>query len=122
MSSRKSATDWVGGVLDFWFMELSPRDWFVKNPDLDETILSRFGDLHERLTLAQPAECKTSPEAAVAAVIVLDQFSRNMFRGSPEMFSSDPLALSLAEAAIAEKTGRGVAVRSPPVSLHAFRA
>ena len=100
MSSEQFVNDWSKEVLEFWFKELSPKDWFVKNPDLDRDITNRFGGLYDRLVVAQPDECASNSAAALAAIIVLDQFPRNMFRGSSKMFATDPLALSLAEAAI----------------------
>jgi hypothetical protein len=63
------------------------------DPAVDARIRERFSDLHRSLML-HPISA-TTPEAAVAAVIVLDQFSRNMFRGTPTAYAADPLALEL---------------------------
>lgn len=87
-------------VLDFWFEELEPRDWFVKNEDLDARINARFGALHLALSRDVPAEWRATPEARLALVIVLDQFPRNIYRGSPLSFATDGLALREAEAAV----------------------
>ncbi|GAA0708534.1 DUF924 family protein [Dokdonella soli] len=91
---------WVGDVLRFWFDELSETHWFAKDPDLDAWIRDRFLDLHECL-LAQTGADASTPRAALAAVIVLDQFSRNMFRGDPRAYATDPIACRIAKAAIA---------------------
>ncbi|MCY0147768.1 DUF924 domain-containing protein [Hoeflea sp. G2-23] len=88
-------------VLDFWFSELTPKDWFVKNEDLDRRIAERFGPLHLALSRDVPAEWRASPEARLALVIVFDQFPRNIYRGSPLSFATDSLALKEAKAALA---------------------
>lgn len=87
-------------VLLFWFDELSPDDWFRKSEKLDRVIAQRFGDVHQVLSEEKPAPANASQ--ALAQVIVLDQFSRNMFRDSPHAFAQDGLALELAEDAIAK--------------------
>jgi uncharacterized protein (DUF924 family) len=91
---------WVGAVLDFWFDELSEQRWFAKDAALDARILRRFLGLHEGL-LAQEDPRLGTPRTALAAVIVLDQFPRNMFRGDPRAYAADPMARRIARAAIA---------------------
>lgn len=88
-------------VLSFWFSELEPKDWFVSSDEVDATIKSRFSAL-----LASAAQCelsnwRTSAKGRLAEIIVLDQFSRNAHRNSAKAFSQDPLALALAQEAIA---------------------
>lgn len=87
-------------VIDFWFNELTPRDWFVRSDAIDARIRSRFLALHEQL-LDTGAEGVSGALTTLAAVIVLDQFSRNMFRGDARAFAADPLARQLATQAIA---------------------
>lgn len=94
------ANEWIDQVLQFWFHELSADAWFRKDERVDADIRERFGILYERLA-AVPEEKLGSPRASVAAVIVLDQFPRNMFRNTPRAFATDAKALSLAERAIA---------------------
>lgn len=92
--------DWAQEVLRYWFGELTPRDWFAGEASLDEDIRRRFADLRREVA-ACPPDAATAPAAEIlAAVIVLDQFSRNMFRGSPKAFAGDPLARQLAREAI----------------------
>ena len=84
-------------VLDFWFEELTPKQWFIKSDDLDRGIAERFGD-----TLAAAARCecwqwRETPAGRVAEIVVLDQFSRNVHRDTPSAFAQDPLALALAQ-------------------------
>jgi uncharacterized protein (DUF924 family) len=95
------AADWIADVLCFWFEELKPAQWFTKDAELDDFILRRFLKVHERVTAAAEGELLTAPRTALAAVIVLDQFSRNMFRGSARAFATDAKALALADKAIA---------------------
>ncbi|MCB1453119.1 MAG: DUF924 domain-containing protein [Rhizobiaceae bacterium] len=91
---------WVQEVLTFWFEELSSEDWYSGSADVDEKIRARFGALHEELTRNPPPETRTDADAALAAVIVLDQFSRNLFRKRAEAFASDAMALDLARNAL----------------------
>lgn len=88
-------------VLSFWFQALSPAQHWVKSPELDQDIARRFGALHARARTCELFTWRTSPEGRLAEVIVLDQFSRNIFRDRPDAFASDPLALALAQTAIA---------------------
>jgi uncharacterized protein (DUF924 family) len=100
MDEREPA--WVGEVLDFWFGELGPRQWFSKDAALDATIRARFGALHAHLLATQAREVEfLGGRAARAAVIVLDQFSRNLYRDCAQAFAGDEIARQLAREAIA---------------------
>ena len=88
-------------VLHFWFEELSARDWFSGSVKLDEKITERFADVHHAVAGNEYWKYRTSGESLLAEVIVLDQFSRNMFRGSAEAFAHDGHSLALAQQAIA---------------------
>lgn len=92
--------NWQDEVLDFWFGTLTPRDWFTVSEETDVLIRERFGALHEQLVQKLPENVKTDPKAALAAVIVLDQFPRNIHRRQPGAFSSDELAIEVAGDAI----------------------
>lgn len=91
---------WVNDVLHFWFEELPETPWFRKDAGLDARIRERFLDLHEWLP-AQAGAVAVTPRAALAAVIVLDQFPRNMFRGDARAYATDPIARQIARAALA---------------------
>jgi uncharacterized protein (DUF924 family) len=93
-------SDWVAGVIRYWFEELQPAAWFSKNERVDAEIRERFGALYEELAKIAASQLTTAQEC-IAAVIVLDQFPRNMFRGSPRSFATDALALAIAQHAIA---------------------
>ena len=88
-------------VLDFWFHELTPKQWFVKDAEVDKTITARFAGLHLELSRSVPPEWRASPDARLALVIVFDQFPRNMYRGSPLAFATDSLAIKATKAALA---------------------
>lgn len=94
-----SATD----VISFWFEEIEPKQRFIKDSEFDETIRSRFGELHSRAAQGLLYAWREHPLDALAEIIVLDQFSRNMFRDSPQAFATDTLALVLAQEAVRKK-------------------
>ena len=102
-------TNWADEVLHFWFQELTARDWFAKSDALDAQIRSRFLPVYEAVA-ADGAVHAHGPRELQAAVIVLDQFSRNLFRNSPRAFAADPLARKLAAQAIDE----GLDAQLPP--------
>lgn len=87
-------------VLDFWFNQLEAKDWFVANQEVDNTIRDQFGDLLKQASQAELFTWRVTPEGRLAEIIVLDQFSRNIYRNTPQAFSQDPLALGLAQEAI----------------------
>ena len=94
------AAIWIPQVLHFWFEQLSPEDWFSGKPELDDIIWDRFGDLRQDMKARPPDPADLDGHGHLAAVIVFDQFSRNMFRRSPEAFATDGLALALAKDAL----------------------
>jgi uncharacterized protein (DUF924 family) len=91
---------WVADVLQFWFRETNREQWFKRDAALDDRIRARFLSLHDRVSATPDAALLSDPRGALAAVIVLDQFSRNMFRGTPRAFAGDAKALAVADAAI----------------------
>jgi uncharacterized protein (DUF924 family) len=103
------AKSWIEDVYRFWFEELRPEDWFRSNKSTDAAVRQRFSELYR--TLAKSAPAAGSPREAVAGVVVLDQFPRNMFRGSPQAYATDPAALGLAQAAIAAGFDHGLGMR-----------
>ncbi|MFG6468200.1 DUF924 family protein [Roseateles sp. BYS87W] len=88
-------------VLDFWFRELQPAQWWKVDPALDAAIHTRFGPLHAQACRCELLAWRATPAGRLAEVIVLDQFSRNIHRGTPAAFAADPLALALAQEAVA---------------------
>lgn len=86
-------------ILTLWFDELEPADWFRSDPELDARIRERVGDLHARADTIQPEDVLDQADRALAAVILLDQVSRNLGRGTAAAFANDPKALSIARGA-----------------------
>ena len=103
--------DWKKRVLDFWYGELSPEQWFTTSREVDATIRSRFGTMLEESAEKQPEEARTEPDGALAAVILFDQFPRNIYRGTRQAFAFDPLALELCHHAISRGFDREMEVK-----------
>lgn len=90
----------VRDILGFWFDEHGPADWFGKNDAFDEQIRQRYLGIHEQLSAGTDPEGIENAETCLAAILVLDQFPRNMFRGTPGAFATDAQALELARQAV----------------------
>ena len=90
-------------VLQFWFHEISPAQWWKVDAAFDRLILDRFSELHGRAARSELFDWRAEPGGRLAEIIVLDQFSRNMYRGEGRAFATDPLALALAQEAVAAK-------------------
>ena len=90
---------WVDEVLGFWFGELTYEDWFGGAEETDEKIRSRFLDLYERLKADFDPESIGDARTALAAVILFDQFPRNMFRRTAAAFGTDAIAIAIARRA-----------------------
>ena len=87
-------------VLDFWFDETAPVQWFQKNEEFDALVKKRFHDVYERAINLTYADWRNSPDGVLALCIILDQFPRNMFRNMPQSFATDAMALDIARDAI----------------------
>ena len=88
-------------VLDFWFKEIDAKQWWTKSAEFDQLIASRFGSLHAAAARCELHPWRETPPGRLAEIIVLDQFSRNMYRDQPQAFACDALALALAQTAVA---------------------
>ena len=98
-----AATDepaWVSDVIRFWLEETPPEKRFKKDSAFDDAIRSRFAALYEQIAASPPQGEALIARLALATLIVLDQFSRNIFRGSPKAFAADAIALRIARAAV----------------------
>lgn len=91
----------VQGVLDFWFREIDPVQWWRVDPAFDALIRERFMVLHAHAARGELFGWRGTAQGRLAEIIVLDQFSRNMFRGTPAAFAQDGMALVLAQEAVA---------------------
>jgi uncharacterized protein (DUF924 family) len=96
-------------VIQFWLGDLGPdgtasaehrQRWFKKDPAFDTEIRDRFLDTHRHLAKSALQDWLDSASGQLAAILVLDQFSRNMFRDTPEVYATDAKALSIAESMI----------------------
>lgn len=104
----------IGEVLSFWFGEpgtpghgSSREAWFRKDAAFDEEIRRRFLALHASAALGERDHWREHPDSLLALVIVLDQFSRNLYRGDARAFSQDAAALAASETMIARGWDRG---------------
>lgn len=90
----------AAAVLEFWFCELEPRQWWMQDDAVDAEIAERFSDLHRDAAAAKLYNWREDAGGRLAEIIILDQFSRNLFRGTPGAFAYDGMALVLAQEAI----------------------
>jgi uncharacterized protein (DUF924 family) len=95
-------------ILHFWFTELTPKQHYAKDAALDETIRTRFGPTLEAAARCELFSWRATPEGRLAEVLVLDQFSRNVYRDTPRAFAQDALALVLAQELVASGQDRSL--------------
>jgi uncharacterized protein (DUF924 family) len=88
-------------ILSFWFREIDPGLWFAADEDFDDRVRRRFPGLVQRAAAGELYSWRTTAEGRLAEIIVLDQFSRNVHRNTPQAFAQDPVALVLAQEAVA---------------------
>ena len=88
-------------VITFWFEEIEPAAWWKKDATFDALLVERFSSLHKKASQCELYEWWIVPAGRLAEIIVLDQFSRNMFRDSAPAFANDALALALSQEAVA---------------------
>ncbi len=89
-------------IIDFWFQELEPTQWWQKDEVFDEMIQSRFGELHQKAVRGELLDWRETALGSLAEVIILDQFSRNIYREKPQSFANDSLAIALTQLAISK--------------------
>lgn len=87
-------------IIKFWFEELTPKQWFNSTKELDSKIYERFGAVHDAAVKGELESWRATPAGSLAEIIVLDQFSRNIYRDQPGAFKNDLAALILAQEAI----------------------
>ncbi|MEH6671779.1 DUF924 family protein [Halopseudomonas sp.] len=95
-------------IIAFWFDELEPSQWWKVDTELDRRIARRFGAVHGQATRGELAHWRDSPAGRLAEVLVLDQFSRNIWRNTPKAFAQDAMALVLAQEAVRTQADRAV--------------
>ena len=87
-------------VLTFWFEDHGPADWFAAKPEFDALIARGFAETHAAVTRGEGWDWRSTPGGRLAEIIVLDQFSRQLFRGQAKSFANDTMALALAQEAV----------------------
>ena len=87
-------------IIKFWFEEISQTQWWKKDAHFDQLIASRFSEVHGQASRCELYQWRDTAEGRLAEIIVLDQFSRNIYRNSSLSFATDSLALVLAQEAI----------------------
>jgi len=94
-------------VIAFW-RDAGPEKWFKKDTGFDRAIAERFTSLHSEAAAGRKQDWAATPEGALALLLVLDQFSRNMFRGTPKAFAQDEMARAIASKAVDDGFDRRV--------------
>jgi uncharacterized protein (DUF924 family) len=89
-------------VLKFWFEDHGHEDWFGGKPEFDAKLKAQFGATHERIAAGEGYAWRNTPAGRLAEIVVLDQFSRQLYRGQPKAFASDGMALVLAQEFVAQ--------------------
>ena len=95
-------------ILHVWFEELSDKQHFTKDPALDEAMRSRFGATLAAASRGELFTWRTTAPGRLAEILVLDQFTRNIFRDTPQAFGNDPMALVLAQELVANGQDRNL--------------
>ena len=87
-------------IINFWFKEITPKQWWVKDLDFDKLIKSRFLEIYKSAAQGELVNWRNQAMSSLAEIIILDQFPRNMFRDSAQAFATDPLAVCLTQVAV----------------------
>ena len=95
-------------ILYFWFTEINEKKWWVKDPAFDDLLRRRFGALHKAACAGELVHWRDSWQGRLAEIIVIDQFSRNMYRDMAKAFAWDGIALTLAQEAVQQGLDRQV--------------
>lgn len=90
-------------IIQFWFEEVAPKNWWIKDEAFDQLLKDRYRELLDAAAQGELYAWRDHPLGRLAEIIVLDQFSRNIFRNDARSFSSDPMALTLAQEAIRQQ-------------------
>lgn len=90
----------ANAIINFWFVETKAEQWWKKDPAFDALIKKRFLPLHQQAIRGELEAWRDNALGSLAEIILVDQFSRNIFRNEPQSFAYDPLALCLAQNAL----------------------
>ena len=100
-------------IVEFW-IEAAPKRWFRRDPDFDAEIRRRFETLHLKAAQGEHRGWRVRAHGVLALLILLDQFPRNMYRGTAHAFATDPLARAVAEEALVAGFDRQVFLELQP--------
>ncbi|RDV27521.1 DUF924 domain-containing protein [Alteromonas aestuariivivens] len=100
MGSQLITVEASAAILSFWFEELCEEHWFKADAALDAMIRARFLAVHEAACQGELWPWRATPQGRLAEILVLDQFSRNLYRDDPKAYAADPMALALAQEAL----------------------
>lgn len=95
-------------IIRFWFEEISPDQWWTADPAFDQVIASRFLPTLTQAAQGELHAWRSEPLGRLAEIIVLDQFSRNVYRNTPQAFAQDPIALVLSQEAVRQGVHTGL--------------
>ena len=107
-ASPHQARSTIHDILTFWFEDPTgitakrQKVWFIKTPEFDQTIRDRFSLIHQQASRGEFDDWMTTAPGCLALILVLDQFSRHLFRQHPQAFATDAKALAVAQHAIAQ--------------------
>ena len=93
-------------IINFWFEKTEPESWWKQDEAFDRDVRDRFLDVYQRAAKCELFEWRQDALGWLAEVIVLDQFPRNMFRDTPQAFSTDPMAVILVQEAVANQVDK----------------
>lgn len=98
---ERAGVEMYSEILDFWFEEIEPQQWWTADPEFDRQIEDRFHRILRQAMRGELSSWRKEAKGRLAEIIVLDQFSRNIYRHTPAAFAQDPMALVLAKEAVA---------------------
>lgn len=87
-------------ILDFWFDEAAPEQWFKKDNQFDAMIANRYAQIYHQVVQGECAHWRETIQGRLAEIIVIDQFSRNLYRDTPKAYRYDEMALVLTQEAL----------------------
>ena len=104
MPSKSTAVASFQNILTFWFKTIEPKQWWIKSDAFDQRIFEEFSEVHSQAIQCELAHWRSCIQGRLAEIIVLDQFSRNLYRNSAQAFANDSLAVALAQEALLQDT------------------
>ena len=97
-------------VLDFWFVEHGPGDWYSGDPEFDARCAARLSDVHARAVKGELWDWRQTARGRVAEIILLDQLSRQLHRGDAKAFAADLMALALSQEVVHGRLDAGLSI------------